>query len=135
VLQGVAGCCKVLKGVAVFSGSPLVSQRETRGLCQCHINKCVTSHIGVENEHGGRYDRAGFVAGCCRVLQCVAVCCSVLQCVAVCCNTHKCGGRCDGAGRYYRERLWAFVNFTYMNVHVYQYHVPCVGRESTRRDK
>ena len=82
MLQGVAGCCKVLKGVAVFSGSPLVSQRETRGLCQCHINKCVTSHIGVENEHGGRYDRAGFVAGCCRVLQCVAVCCSVLQCVA-----------------------------------------------------
>ena len=26
------------------------------------------------------------VAGCCRVLQCVAVCCSVFQCVAVCCS-------------------------------------------------
>jgi len=40
----------VLQGVAVFSDSPLVFQRQTRGLCLCHINKCVTSRIGVENK-------------------------------------------------------------------------------------
>ena len=75
------------------------------------------------------------VAGCCRVFQGVAVCCRVLQCVAGCCNTHKCGGRSDCDGGYYKERLWADVNMTYMNVHIYEYHVPYMGRESTRRDK
>ena len=60
MLQGVAGCCRVLQGVA--------------GCCrvlQCAAVCCIVLRC---------------VAVCCSVLQCVAVCCSVSQCVAVCCS-------------------------------------------------
>jgi len=54
VLQGVAGGCEVLHGIA--------------GVLQCVV-RCCRVLQGVECFNGG----------CCRALICVAVCCNVLQ--------------------------------------------------------
>ena len=61
MVQGVAGCCKVLRCVVVCCS---VLQCVAGVAVNCSVLQCV--------------------AGCCRVLQGVAVCCCVLQCIEIC---------------------------------------------------
>ena len=104
MLQVVAGCCRVLKGVAVCrNASRCVAEREGRAhACMmrtacCKVLQVVAGRRRVlqcaagrgsvlQSERGGLMpvECANCIAVCCSVLQCVAVCCSVLQCVAVC---------------------------------------------------
>jgi len=67
VLQGVAGCCRVLQGVVMHDYDKMNLFKHVLQVC-CSGCRCV--------------------AVCCRVLQCVAQSCvaGVLQCVAVCCR-------------------------------------------------
>jgi len=64
VLQGIAGCCRVMQVIGTFLQSVAVC---------CSVLQCVAVCCRV---------LLG-VAGCCRVLQCIAVRRSVLQCAAV----------------------------------------------------
>jgi len=66
VLQGVAGCCRVLQGCSVLQGFA--------------VNWMMVGRLGVLQRVAGCRSVLQGVAGCCRTLQDVAVYCSVSQC-------------------------------------------------------
>ena len=81
MLQCVAACCSVLRGVAVCIRM-FVCDSSACAAIGCIVLQCAAVCCSV------------LQSVCCNVLQCVAVCCSqclimfcsVLQCVAVCCS-------------------------------------------------
>jgi len=78
VLQGVAVCCSIQKGLTDKMSNRLYflqNMLQCVAVC-CSVLQCIV-----------------FLPECCSVFHCVAVwvaeCCSVLQCVAVCCSIQK----------------------------------------------
>ena len=84
MLQGVAGCCRVLQGVAgccrVLQG--VVTESNTRDMTHCLLAPSLALVFSESVLQGVLQGALQCVAVCCSVLQCVAVCYSVLQCVA-----------------------------------------------------
>jgi len=94
MLQGVAGCCRVLQGVAgvlayviraTSCSSPLVAQ-VCRAVLQCVAVCCrrlFTCICDISQLPTRGPSLLQCVAGCCSVLQCIEMCCNILQCGAV----------------------------------------------------
>jgi len=83
VLQGVAGCCRVLLRIIVYAHiyayAVRCSELQCIAMC-CSVLQCVVPR-----------ERVCIYIYICMSLQHAAVCCSVLQCIAVRCGVWQCG--------------------------------------------